>query len=145
LLDRARATIARAEKALLLREAHLRSILDTVLDATVVSMKDGTIVSFNAAAERQFGYADSEVIGQNLRMLMPQPYRSEHDGYLARYLTTGERRIIGADRVVVGQRKDGSTFPMKLAVGEMQSGEETFFTGFIRDLKLDKPKLGCKC
>lgn len=123
-----------AEKALRVREAHLKSILDTVLDATIVSEQDGTIVSFNGAAVRQFGYAEEEVIGQNLRILMPQPYRKEHDGYLNRYLSTGEKRIIGVDRVVVGQRKDGSTFPMKLAVGEMRSGDKTFFTGFVRDL-----------
>ncbi|WP_312621585.1 PAS domain-containing sensor histidine kinase, partial [Agrobacterium pusense] len=73
-------------------------------------------------------------IGQNLRMLMPQPYRHEHDGYLQRYLAPGEKRIIGTDRVVVGQRKDGSTFPMKLAVGETHRGGKRFFTGFVRDL-----------
>ncbi|RWP16331.1 MAG: PAS domain-containing sensor histidine kinase [Mesorhizobium sp.] len=123
-----------AESALGARDAHLRSILDTVLDATVVIEKDGTIVSFNAAAVRQFGYAEPEVIGQNVRLLMPEPYRHEHDGYIHRYLTTGEKRIIGVDRVVVGRRKDGSTFPMKLAVGEMRSGGKTYFTGFIRDL-----------
>lgn len=134
LLTAARRDIAEAEEARDTREAHLRSILDTVLDATIVSEQDGTIVSFNAAAERQFGYKAEEVVGSNLRMLMPQPYRKEHDGYLNRYLTTGEKRIIGIDRVVVGQRKDGSTFPMKLAVGEMKSGEKRFFTGFIRDL-----------
>ena len=123
-----------AEDALATMDAHLRSILETVLDATIVSDQDGTIVSFNAAAVRQFGYSESEVVGQNLRMLMPQPYRREHDEYLHRYLTTGERRIIGVDRVVVGQRKDGSTFPMKLAVGEMKTGDRRFFTGFVRDL-----------
>ncbi|NTA84521.1 PAS domain S-box protein [Agrobacterium tumefaciens] len=133
LRDSRRKTLA-AELALDTREAHLRSILDTVLDATIVSDHEGTIVSFNAAAERQFGYAESEVVGENLRMLMPQPYRQEHDGYLHRYLTTGEKRIIGVDRVVVGQRKDGSTFPMKLAVGEMRTGGKRFFTGFVRDL-----------
>jgi two-component system sensor kinase FixL len=130
----ARSGIARAEDALVAREAHLRSILDTVLDATIVSEQDGTIVSFNAAAVRQFGYSEAEVVGQNLRMLMPQPYRREHDGYLQRYLSTGEKRIIGIDRVVVGQRKDGSTFPMKLAVGEMRRGDRRYFTGFVRDL-----------
>lgn len=134
LLHVARKEFARAEEALDTREAHLRSILDTVLDATIVSEQDGTIVSFNAAAVRQFGYSEEEAIGQNLRMLMPQPYRREHDGYLQRYLTTGEKRIIGTDRVVVGQRKDGSTFPMKLAVGEMRSGDQRYFTGFVRDL-----------
>lgn len=134
MLHAAGAAVARAETVLASREAHLKSILDTVLDATVVSEKDGTIVSFNAAAVRQFGYLASEVVGQNLRMLMPQPYRREHDAYLDRYIRTGEKRIIGVDRVVVGQRKDGSTFPMKLAVGEMLSEGKTFFTGFIRDL-----------
>jgi two-component system sensor kinase FixL len=123
-----------AEIALAVREAHLQSILDTVLDATIVSDHTGRIVSFNAAAVRQFGYAEEDVIGQNLRILMPQPYREQHDGYLERYRNTGEKRIIGVDRVVIGQRKDGSTFPMTLAVGEMQSGGRTFFTGFVRDV-----------
>jgi two-component system sensor kinase FixL len=116
------------------REAHLRSILDTVPDATVVIDDKGTIQSFSAAAERLFGHRQAAVIGRNVSMLMPTPYREEHDRYLTRYLTTGEKRIIGIDRVVTGQRADGSTFPMKLAVGEMQSGEGRFFTGFIRDL-----------
>ena len=116
------------------REAHLKSVLDTVLDATVVIEQDGTIASFNSAAVRQFGYQLDEVIGRNVRMLMPEPYRSGHDGYIQRYLQTGEKRIIGVDRVVVGRRKDGSTFPMKLAVGEMKSGNRTYFTGFVRDL-----------
>ncbi|APG84094.1 PAS domain S-box protein [Sinorhizobium americanum] len=134
LLRAARRAADQAEAAVRTRDAHLRSILDTVPDATVVSSANGTIVSFNAAAVRQFGYAEQEVIGENLRILMPEPYRHEHDGYMQRYLKTGEKRIIGIDRVVVGRRKDGSTFPMKLAVGEMKSGGERFFTGFIRDL-----------
>lgn len=134
ILHSARKTIEKAQARAASREAHLRSVLDTVLDASIVSTKDGTIVSFNAAAVRQFGYTEDEAIGQNLRVLMPEPYHREHDGYLARYLATGERRIIGIDRVVVGRRKDGSTFPMKLAVGETQSDGEIFFTGFVRDL-----------
>jgi two-component system sensor kinase FixL len=134
LLRGASRRVASAQETLDNREAHLRSILDTVLDATIVSEQDGTIVSFNAAAVRQFGYSEDEVVGQNLRILMPQPYRSEHDGYLRRYLATGEKRIIGVDRVVVGQRKDGSTFPMKLAVGETRSEGKSYFTGFVRDL-----------
>jgi two-component system sensor kinase FixL len=133
-LQASRSAAMTARAAVIAREAHLKSILDTVLDATIVSTQDGTIVSFNNSAVRQFGYAEAEVVGQNLRMLMPQPYRQEHDGYLKRYLKTAEKRIIGVDRVVVGQRKDGSTFPMKLAVGEMSSGGQKFFTGFIRDL-----------
>jgi two-component system sensor kinase FixL len=116
------------------REAHLRSILDTVPDATVVICEKGAIQSFNAAAERLFGHKESEVIGKNVSMLMPQPYRDEHDRYISRYLATGEKRIIGIDRVVTGQRKDGSTFPLKLEVGEMKTGDRRFFTGFIRDL-----------
>jgi len=116
------------------REAHLRSILDAVPDATVVIDEKGIIQSFSAAAERLFGHRQSSVIGHNVSSLMPSPYREEHDRYITRYLTTGEKRIIGIDRVVTGLRKDGSTFPMKLAVGEMQSGERRFFTGFIRDL-----------
>lgn len=116
------------------REAHLQSILDTVLDATVVIDSKGIIQSFNNSAVRQFGYTPEEVIGQDVSVLMPTPYREQHDGYLARYLSTGEKRIIGVDRVVVGRRKDGTTFPMKLAVGEMRTGDQIFFTGFIRDL-----------
>ncbi|WP_117192451.1 PAS domain-containing sensor histidine kinase [Rhizobium terrae] len=134
ILHSARKAIERAQARAESREAHLRSVLDTVLDASIVSTKDGTIISFNAAAVRQFGYTEEEAIGQNLRMLMPEPYRREHDNYLERYLRTGEKRIIGTDRVVVGRRKDGSTFPMKLAVGESHSGGEVFFTGFVRDL-----------
>jgi len=116
------------------REAHLQSILATVPDAMIVIDEHGTIQSFSSAAERLFGYRASEVIGKNVKMMMPSPYRESHDGYLQRYLTTGEKRIIGIGRVVVGERKDGSTFPMELAVGEMRSNDRRFFTGFIRDL-----------
>jgi two-component system sensor kinase FixL len=116
------------------RELHLQSILDTVPDATVVIDAQGIMQSFNTSAVRQFGYSVDEAVGQNVSMLMPGPYREQHDGYLTRYLTTGEKRIIGIDRVVVGRRKDGSTFPMKLAVGQTQVGDRTYFTGFIRDL-----------
>jgi two-component system, LuxR family, sensor kinase FixL len=116
------------------REAHLKSILDTIPDAMVVIDERGIMRSFSSAAERLFGYAAEEVIGQNVKMLMPSPYREGHDGYIERYLSTGERRIIGVGRVVVGERKDGSTFPMELAVGEMRSNDRRFFTGFVRDL-----------
>jgi two-component system sensor kinase FixL len=116
------------------REAHLQSVLDTVPDATVVIETNGTIISFNLAAVRQFGYAPEEVVGRNVNMLMPSPYREQHNSYLSRYLRTGEKRIIGIDRVVTGRRKDGSTFPMSLAVGETRSNDKVYFTGFIRDL-----------
>jgi two-component system, LuxR family, sensor kinase FixL len=118
----------------LTREAHLQSILDTVPEAMIVIDEYGTMQSFSSAAERLFGCAAAEAIGQNVKTLMPSPYRENHDGYLHRYLSTGERRIIGIGRVVVGQRKDGSTFPMELAVGEMKSDNQRYFTGFIRDL-----------
>jgi two-component system sensor kinase FixL len=116
------------------REAHLQSILDTVPEAMIVINEHGVMQSFSATAERLFGYSAAEAIGKNVKMMMPAPYRDNHDTYLARYLRTGERRIIGIGRVVVGERKDGSTFPMELAVGEMTSGTTRFFTGFIRDL-----------
>ncbi len=116
------------------REAHLQSILDTVPEAMIVIDERGVMQSFSSAAERLFGCQAAEVIGRNVSILMPTPYSENHDGYLHRYLTTGERRIIGIGRVVVGQRKDGSTFPMELAVGEMKSGDQRYFTGFIRDL-----------
>lgn len=116
------------------REAHLQSILATVPDAMVVITEHGVIQSFSHAAERLFGWSAGEVIGKNVKMLMPDPYRKQHDDYLDRYLTTGERRIIGLGRVVVGERRDGSTFPMELSVGEVISGDQRFFTGFVRDL-----------
>ena len=90
--------------------------------------------SFSSAAERLFGWRAEEVTGRNVSMLMPQPYRDAHDRYLRRYLDTGERRIIGIGRVVVGERRDGTTFPMELSVGEMHSQAQPFFTGFVRDL-----------
>ncbi len=116
------------------REAHLQSILDTIPDAMIVIDEKGMMQSFSVAAERLFGWQAQEVIGRNVNTLMPPPYREAHDGYLARYLSTGERRIIGIGRVVVGRRRDGSTFPMELSVGEMKVAERRFFTGFVRDL-----------
>ena len=117
-----------------LDSALLRSILDTVPDAMVVIDSTGIVQSFSRAAERLFGYDAPEVVGRNVSMLMPSPYRDQHDGYLERYLRTGERRIIGIGRIVVGQRKNGSTFPMELSVGELQQNGDRLFTGFVRDL-----------
>lgn len=122
------------ESSLQNSEAHLRSILSTVPDAMIVIDERGFIVSFSSAAERLFGYAQAEVAGSNVSMLMPSPYRERHDGYLDRYLRTGERRIIGIGRVVFAMRKDGSTFPMELSVGEATGEGQRLFTGFIRDL-----------
>ncbi len=133
-LRRTRIDAVSRDRALLAREAHLSSILDTVPDAMVVIDDHGIMQSFSTTAERLFGYTASEVIGRNVSMLMPRAHSENHDGYLMRYRTTGERRIIGIGRVVTGERKDGATFPMELAVGEMNSASGRFFTGFIRDL-----------
>lgn len=124
----------RAETALREREARLTSILQTVPEAIIVIDERGSIESFSPAAERLFGYAAEEVRGRNVSMLMPSPYREQHDRYMDHYLTTGERRIIGIGRVVSGQRRDGSVFPMELAVGEVLLAGRRCFTGFVRDL-----------
>ena len=116
------------------REARLHSILDTAPEALITISERGIVESFSRSAAALFGYAANEVIGRNISMLMPSPYREAHDGYLERYLRTGEKRIIGIGRVVSGQRKDGSVFPMELAVGEVQVSGQHLFTGFIRDL-----------
>jgi len=124
------------ENALGRSENHLRSILSTVPDAMIVIDERGVILSFSAAAERLFGYREAEMIGTNVSGLMPSPDREKHDGYIERYLNTGEARIIGIGRVVFAQRKDGSVFPMELSVGEATGEGEgpRLFTGFIRDL-----------
>ncbi|WP_425352393.1 PAS domain S-box protein [Allosphingosinicella vermicomposti] len=130
----AREEAERVNADLARREAHLRSILDTVPDAMVLIDQAGCIQDFSPAAERLFGWTAEEVNGRNVNMLMPSPYREAHDGYLERYYRTGERRIIGTGRVVVGERRDGSTFPMELSVGEMRMEGAPYFTGFVRDL-----------
>lgn len=116
------------------REVHLQSILDTVPEAMIVIDERGVMRSFSAAAVNLFGWEPQEAVGRNVSILMPPPFREEHDDYLLRYSRTGERRIIGIGRIVVGQRRDGSTFPMELAVGEAKVGKDRFFTGFVRDL-----------
>ncbi|WP_112606562.1 PAS domain S-box protein [Rhizobium sp. WW22] len=116
------------------REAHLRSILATVPESMIVIDELGVIASFSTAAEKLFGYSAGDVHGKNVSMLMPSPDREAHDGYLSHYLTTGERRIIGYGRVVSGQRKDGTVFPMELSVGEAVANGKRIFTGFVRDL-----------
>ena len=133
-LQRSRLRATASARSALGREAHLQSILDTVPDAMIVIDEQGIMQSFSTAAERLFGYRAAEMVGRNVKLLMPSPYREGHDGYLERYLRTGEKRIIGVGRVVVGERKGGSTFPMELSIGEMRSGNQRFFTGFVRDL-----------
>src|SRR4029453_18458209 len=114
-----------------LRDSETRStaILQTAVDGIIAIDEHGTIASFNPAAERLFGYPADEVVGNNVNMLMPAPYRQEHDGYLARYRQTGEPHIIGIGRDVRGQRRDGTTFSMALAVSEMHLDGRRMFTG----------------
>jgi two-component system sensor kinase FixL len=116
------------------REARLASILDTVPDGIVTIDERGAIESFSPAAARLFGWSPGDVIGKNVSILMPESYRGQHDRYLQRYRATGEKHIIGTTRIVVGQRADGTTFPMELSVGETRLGERRVFTGFIRDI-----------
>jgi PAS domain S-box-containing protein len=124
----------RAQSMIAEREARLRSILETAPDAIITIDERGIIQSFSDAAERLFGYAAGEVIGRNVKMLMHSPHRDNHDVYIERYLRTGEKRIIGIGRQVEALRKDGTIFPMELAVGEVKLGDTHIFTGFIRDL-----------
>ena len=123
-----------AEGSLDQANSILQSILSTIPDAMVVIDEDGLVSSFSATAEKMFGYTQEEIIGHNVKILMPAPYRNAHDDYIRRYLETGEKRIIGIGRTVVGCKKDGTTFPLQLEVGEAKIGDEHYFTGFIVDL-----------
>ena len=115
-------------------EALLHSILSTVPDAMIVIDEVGVILSFSTAAEHLFGFCEAEAVGQSVEILMPQPDRRQHGSYMLRYLTTGQKRIIGIGRITIGQRRDGSTFPMELSIGEARTSHSRVFTGFIRDL-----------
>jgi PAS domain S-box-containing protein len=112
----------------------LRAVLDTAVEGIITIDQRGVIESVNPAAERIFGYTAPELVGRPVNILMPSPYREQHDGYLAHYLATGNARIIGIGREVVGRRKDGSIFPMDLAVSELQLASGRMFTGFVRDI-----------
>ncbi|MBE0543173.1 MAG: PAS domain S-box protein [Verrucomicrobia bacterium] len=113
---------------------RLRAILETAVEGIITIDERGVIESFNGAAERIFGYPAADVIGKNVNMLMPSPYRQEHDGYLANYRRTGHAQIIGIGREVIGRRQDGSEFPMDLAVSEVRLADRRIFTGFVRDV-----------
>jgi two-component system sensor kinase FixL len=130
-----------SERALEADEARLRAIAETCPDGIVTIDIEGTVGSFSAAAARMFGYGAAEVVGRNVDMLMPEPYRRQHDGYLARYRDTGERRIIGIGRLVSGRRKDGSTFPLELSVGEANADGRRVFVGFLRDVSVRQETL----
>ena len=113
---------------------RLTALLDAAVDPMVLIDTRGRVSGFNRAAEVVFGYREAEVIGKNVSMLMPQPYRGEHDDYLGRYIDTGSRRIIGIGREVIAQRKDGTTFPIDLSVGEFKTDTERGFVGILRDI-----------
>lgn len=115
-------------------EARARSILKTTVDAIITIDERGTVKTFNRAAEELFQYSSSDVIGKNVHMLMPQPYRREHDGYMENYQKTRNAKIIGIGREVTGKRKDGTTFPMYLAVSEVNVNGNRLYTGIIRDI-----------
>jgi PAS domain S-box-containing protein len=123
-----------AEEELRQAEERMRSVVNHVIDGIITIDEQGRVESFNPAAETLFGYARTEVIGQNVKMLMPEPYHGEHDGYIGNYVRTGEAKIIGIGREVIGRRKDGSTFPMELAVSTFHIGPRRFFTGIVRDI-----------
>jgi PAS domain S-box-containing protein len=118
------------------REERLRTVLETAVDTIITINQSGIIQSVNVAAQRMFGYSEDELVGQNVKILMPTPYREEHDGYLAHYLETHEPRMIGIGREVTGQRKDGTRFPVDLSVSEVAG--LNLFTGIIRDATLRK-------
>jgi two-component system sensor kinase FixL len=133
-LKQARSAFAASAELLRLREAHLTSILDTIPDAMIVIDDRKLIRSFSSAAERLFGYSQTEVLAQNVNKLMPPADRENHDSQLRHYMATGERLIPRNGHPATGQRKDGSTFPMELFLGEMKTDDNRLFTGFVRDL-----------
>jgi sigma-B regulation protein RsbU (phosphoserine phosphatase) len=130
-----------AERALSESEARVRAIVETAVDGIITIDERGIIDTCNPAVEKIFGFSREEMIGQNVSMLMPSPEREQHDGYLARYSETRQRKIIGAGREMRGRRKDGTIFPMDLSVSETQLGERRFFTGIVRDVTLRHQRL----
>src|SRR5262249_17127671 len=127
-----------AEAALRESQGRIQAILNTAADAIITIDQHGIIESVNNAAERLFGYTASEVVGRNVSMLMPSPHRDQHDGYLERYIRTGEARVIGIGRGLEALRRDGTTFPIELALSEVRGSNHRQFTGIIRDITVRK-------
>jgi len=125
-------------------ERWLRAVMETAADGVILIDARGTVLMFNPACERLFKYSSNEVIGQNVKMLMRGPYREEHDHYLDNFQRTGERKIIGIGREVFGQRKDGTTFPMDLSVGEARQDEGSIFVGNERIVLNNHHRLGAE-
>lgn len=124
----------RAEEALRESEARIRAIVETAVGGIITINERGIVESFNPACERLFGFAADEVIGGSVNVLMPSPYREEHDRYIADYLRTGQAKIIGIGRETLARRKDGTTFPIHLAVGELRLGDRRLFIGTMHDI-----------
>ena len=140
-LGREREIASLAKKQAEQEAKRLDGLIDTIADGVITIDSSGGIRSANSAARRMFGYTVEEMLGRNVNMLMPEPYRSAHDGYLRHYLATGERKIIGIGREVTGRRKDGSTFPLELTVSEMELDGARMFTGIVRDISERKSVL----
>ncbi len=122
------------DEALRVAEARWRAVIDSAVDGIIVIDSKGLIEAFNRAAQRMFGYTEEEVVGRNVKVLMPEPDHSRHDGYIHHHLQTGERKIIGIGRAVTGVRRDGQAFPLHLSVGEMEIDGEKHYTGILHDL-----------
>ncbi len=119
-------------------ESRLHAVIDTAVEGIITIDISGVIHSFNPAAEKIFSYSANEIIGNNVNVLMPEPYQHEHDSYIQNYISSGSAKIIGTGRELEGKRKDGSVFPMWLSVAEFYENGQQFFTGFIRDLTAEK-------
>ncbi len=130
--------LRQAERRLAFSEQRFRNIVDAAAEGIVTIDEQGTVLTFNQAATQIFGYGEEEVVGRNVSILMPDPDRSRHDGYIAKYLSTGNAKVIGVGREVVGVRRNGTTFPMRLSIGEVTTDGHSTFTGVAHDLTVEK-------